>query len=100
MALQLQLTQEIEVMRIELEGKFNNQRIIDLENEVRNRKRIVVNLLAENVITMKHGVKDGNEVVKRTDREYMLDAMLANRKRKIKQVQELTKKAQDRKAEL
>ena len=98
--MQHQLTQEIEVMRMELEGKFNNQRIMDLENEVRNRKRIVVNLLAENVIMMKHGAKEGKEVVKRTDREVMLDAMLETRKRKIKQVQALTKKAQDRKAEL
>ena len=49
MQYQLQLTQEIEVMHFELERKYNNQRIIDLENEVRDRKRIVVNLLAENV---------------------------------------------------
>ena len=55
-----------------------------MENEIRNRKRIVVNLLAENVFMMKHGVKDSDEVVKRKDREYMLEAMLNNRKKKIK----------------
>ena len=87
-------------MQFELERKYNNQRIIDLENEVRDRKRIVVNLLAENVQKMNKEVKVSHEVVKRTDREYMLDAMLVNRKKKIKQVQELTKKANDRKGEL
>ena len=90
---QLQLTQEIEMMRMKLETEFKNQRITDLENEIRNKKRIVVNLLADNVNLIKYGVKDSEEAVKRKDREYMLEAMLNNRKKKIKQVQTLYKKA-------
>ena len=81
---------------MKLESDFKNQRIIDLENEVRDRKRIVVNLLAENVFEMKHGFKESDEVVKKKDREYMLEAMLSTRLSKIKQVEQLIKKAKER----
>ena len=45
-------------MRYQLETAFKHQRVIDLENEIRDRKRIVVNLLAENVTNIKAGLKD------------------------------------------
>ena len=94
------LTQEVEVLRTRLETEFKHQRITDLENEVRNRKRIVVNLLAENVFEMKYGVKGSDDALKRKDREYMLDAMLANRLRKIQQVQLMYREAKERKEKL
>ena len=86
-------------MRYQLETAFKHQRVIDLENEIRDRKRIVVNLLAENVTNIKAGLKD-NSIRQRTDREQMLDAMLATREQKIKQITALTKQAKIRNDEL
>ena len=38
-----------------LESDFKNQRIIDLENRIRDNKRIIVNLLTENIFQLRFG---------------------------------------------
>lgn len=40
---------EVNQLRILLEADFKNQRIVDLENKIRNNKRIIVNLMTENI---------------------------------------------------
>jgi len=36
-----------------LEADFKNQRIIDLENKIRNNKRIIVNIMTENIFNLR-----------------------------------------------
>ena len=46
---QLRLHTEVKELRGVLEADFKNQRIIDLENRIRNNKRIIVNFLTDNI---------------------------------------------------
>jgi len=38
-----------------LDADFKNQRIVDLENKIRDNKRIIVNLMTENIFNLRFG---------------------------------------------
>ena len=40
---------EVDELRAVLESDFKNQRIVDLENRIRDNKRIIVNMLTDNI---------------------------------------------------
>ena len=51
---------EVDQMRKLLDADFKNQRIIDLENKIRDNKRIIVNVMTENIFMLRFGF-DGNQ---------------------------------------
>ena len=40
---------EVTNLRQLLESDFKNQRIVDMENKIRDNKRIIVNLMTDNI---------------------------------------------------
>lgn len=48
-----QLSKEVEQLRLLLDSDFKNQRIIDLENKIRDNKRNIVNLMTENIFNLR-----------------------------------------------
>ena len=50
---------EVDQLQLLLDSDFKNQRIIDLENKVRDNKRVIVNLMTENIFMLRFGF-DGN----------------------------------------
>lgn len=49
---------EVESLRLLLESDFKNQRIIDLENRVRDNKRVIVNTMTENIFMLRFGFEN------------------------------------------
>ena len=49
------LKAEVDNLRLLLDADFKNQRIVDLENKVRDNKRIIVNLMTENIFMLRFG---------------------------------------------
>ena len=43
------LQAEVDQLRKLLEADFKNQRIIDIENKIRDNKRVIVNVMTENI---------------------------------------------------
>lgn len=50
-----QIHQEVLQLRQLLDSDFKNQRIVDLENKIRDNKRIIVNTMTENVFELRFG---------------------------------------------
>ena len=67
-----QLNLEVANLRHMLNADFKNQRIVDLENKIRDNKRIVVNLMTENVFDLRFGQNEQPQEVKRIDRDELL----------------------------
>lgn len=63
-------------MRKVLESDFKNQRIIDLENKIRDNKRVVVNLMTENIFMLRFGFDGDQKAAAKLDREELLLRML------------------------
>ena len=63
-------------MRQILEADFKNQRIVDLENKIRNNKRIIVNLMSDNIFQLRFGFDGDKKAVQKLDREELLLRML------------------------
>ena len=93
MTYQMQVALEVEQMNHILETDCRNQRLIDIENRIRDNKRRIVNLLSENVFNLRFGFKDNAQAAQRVDKEYLLLKMLNQRQRKIKIVEKLLKQA-------
>ena len=93
MTYQMQVALEVERMNHILETDCRNQRLIDIENRIRDNKRRIVNLLSENVFNLRFGFKDNAQAAQRVDKEYLLLKMLNQRQRKIKIVEKLLKQA-------
>ena len=70
---------EVNQLRQLLEADFKNQRIVDLENKIRNNKRIVVNLMTENIFQLRFGFDGNQRMAKRLDRDELLMRMLQSR---------------------
>ena len=49
------LQTEVDQLRMVLEADFKNQRIVDLENKIRDNKRIIVNTMTENIFMLRFG---------------------------------------------
>ena len=71
-----QLHAEVDRLREMLEADFKNQRIIDLENKIRNNKRIIVNTMTDNIFHLRFGFAENKEQQKKLDREELLTTML------------------------
>ena len=52
---QASLRLEVDALRAILEADFKNQRIVDLENKVRDNKRVIVNLMTNNIFMLRFG---------------------------------------------
>lgn len=59
-----------------LEADFKNQRIIDLENKIRDNKRVIVNLMTENIFMLRFGFDGNQQMVSKIDRDELLMRML------------------------
>ena len=46
---------DVKGLRGLLESDFKNQRIVDLENRIRDNKRIIVNIMTENIFMLRFG---------------------------------------------
>lgn len=56
-----QLHAEVDRLRDMLDADFKNQRIIDLENKIRNNKRIIVNTMTDNIFHLRFGFAENKE---------------------------------------
>lgn len=56
-----QLHAEVDRLREMLDADFKNQRIIDLENKIRNNKRIIVNTMTDNIFHLRFGFAENKE---------------------------------------
>ena len=83
-----------------LEADFKNQRIIDLENKIRNNKRIIVNIMTENIFNLRFNQGENKKTVKQLDRDELLFRMLQSRHKRIRMVEALIKESNDRKTQL
>ena len=59
-----------------MEADFKNQRIIDLENKIRDNKRIIVNHMTENIFMLRFGFDGSQKQAKKLDRDELLMRML------------------------
>ena len=87
-------------MRQLLDTDFKNQRIIDLENKIRDNKRIIVNLMTENVFELRLGAQGNQKQIKMIDREELLIRMHKSRLKRIRMVELLINESNDRKTKL
>ena len=83
-----------------LEADFKNQRIVDLENKIRNNKRIIVNLMTENIFQLRFGFDGNQQMAKRLDRDELLMRMLQSRLKRIRIVNNLIKISSERQYKL
>lgn len=67
---------EVEMLRQMLESDFKNQRIVDLENKIRDNKRVIVNLMTENIFQLRFGWNGNQKAVQKLDRDELLMRML------------------------
>ena len=72
----MQLALEVERMNHILETGCRNQRLIDIENRIRDNKRRIVNMLSENIFVLRFGFKDNVQSAQKVDKEYLLMKML------------------------
>ena len=84
---------EVEKIKQVLETDCRNQRLVDIENRIRDNKRRIVNMLSENIFVLRFGFKDNEQAVRRGEKDYLLLKMLNQRQRKIKIVEKLLKQA-------
>ena len=94
------LTFEIEKCRHYLENYYSNYHIIDIENRIRNNKRIIVNMLTDNIFMLRFGFKDSVNVIRKVNHEDQLIRMVYKRERRIKVIENLIKQAKDRGMEI
>ncbi len=87
-------------LRLLLDSNFKNQRIVDLENKIRDNKRIIVNSMTENIFNLRFGHQDNAKAVQRLDREELLMRMLNSRLKRIRIVEKLIKVSNERKTQL
>ena len=73
---------------------------MDLENKIRDNKRIIVNLMTENIFNLRFGHQDNKRTVKQLDRDELLLRMLQSRLKRIRMVEALIKVSNERKIEL
>ena len=59
-----------------LEADFKNQRIVDLENKIRDNKRIIVNVMTENIFNLRFGFDGNQKMAEKIDRDELLTRML------------------------
>ena len=86
----MQIAHEVQAMSEVLESDYRNQRIIDIENRVRDNKRTIVNLLSDNIFQIRFGFQKEQEEEK-GEKEYIMAMMLAQREKKIKTVEKIFK---------
>ena len=91
---------DVEQLRMVLEADFKNQRIVDLENKIRDNKRIIVNLMTENIFMLRFGFESDQKAVQRLDRDELLAKMLQSRIKRIRIVDRLIKISNERKIQL
>ena len=92
------LQTEVDQLRMVLEADFKNQRIVDLENKIRDNKRIIVNTMTENIFMLRFGFDSDQKVSIKIDREELLAKMLQSRLKRIRIVERLIKVSNERKA--
>ena len=97
---QKELQNEVGQLQKMLDADFKNQRIVDLENKIRDNKRIIVNTMTENIFNLRHGFAGNKQAVKKLDRDELLLRMLQSRLKRIRIVENLIKLSNDRKTEL
>ncbi len=73
---------------------------MDLENKIRDNKRIIVNSMTENIFNLRFGHQDNAKAVQRLDREELLMRMLNSRLKRIRIVEKLIKVSNERKTQL
>ena len=66
------LHEEVKELRGVLEADFKNQRIIDLENRIKNNKRIIVTTLKENIFQLRFGFEAHGKRTDQTERDELL----------------------------
>ena len=94
------LQTEVTQLRLLLEADFKNQRIVDLENKIRNNKRIIVNLMTENIFQLRFGFYGNQRMAKKLDRDELLMRMLQSRLKRIRIVNKLIKISSERRYKL
>ena len=72
-----------------LDSDFRNLRIVDLENRIRDNKRIIVNLMSENIFNLRFGHAHSQEHQHRLDREELIIRMINARQKRIRIVERL-----------
>ena len=83
-----------------LEADYKNLRIVALENRIRDNKRIIINLMTDNIFQLRFGFSGDQKTAKQLDRDELLLRMLNSRMKRIRMVQKLIKFSNDRKTEL
>ena len=83
-----------------LEADFKNLRIVDLENRIRDNKRVIVNLMTENIFTLRFGFDEDKKAATTLDREELLLRMLQSRLKRIRIVDQLIKESMERRVQL
>ena len=59
----MQVALEVERMQRILETECRNQRVVDIENRVRDNKRRIVNMLTENIFNLRFGFQENTQAV-------------------------------------
>ena len=72
-----------------LESDFKNQRIVDIENKIRDNKRMIVNLMTDNIFMLRFGFEKRNKDAGKIDRDELLLRMLKSRHKRIRIVESL-----------
>ena len=83
-----------------LEADYKNLRIVALENRIRDNKRIIINLMTDNIFQLRFGFSGDQKTAKQLDRDELLLRMMNSRMKRIRMVQKLIKFSNDRKTEL
>ena len=94
------LNKEITNLRQLLDSDFKNLRIVDLENKIRDNKRVIVNLMTENIFNLRFGFSDHEKQQHKLDRDELLIRMINSRLKRIRIVEKLMKVASAHKYEL
>ncbi len=79
-----------------LDSDFKNQRIVDLENKVRNNKRAIVNMMTENIFMLRFGFEHREKDEIKLDRDELLARMLRSRLKRIRIVDRLIRISRER----
>lgn len=79
-----------------LDSDFKNQRIIDLENRIRDNKRVIVNHMTENIFMLRFGFEKRQKDEIKLDRDELLARMLKSRLKRIRIVDKLIKISKER----
>ena len=79
----MKLQMEVEKMKDQIKNICGEYYIIDQENLLRDNKRQIVNLITENIYTLRHGFKDADQIVLTGEYVQKLIRLMLRREKKL-----------------